>query len=165
MKVLNKLMDLKKGYPDLVELYQGASDQAIKARLSHSKFPMKDELTTILKFSNGFSVLDYCFLGVLNPKIRGLETLFLDDVIIIGTSGHEEYGIMDTTKGEGRVLVNRENIYGEKETIVIANSLESFLEQFFHKCELLLAHHKVSDIVSYIDDERFEDIIPDWKAI
>ena len=153
MNSLKTLIELSKSYPGQVVLYKGVNANMLRLIENHLELAevMKKELIGLLTYTNGFSILDYCFMGIGNPKIASLNFFTPGELILIGTAGDEEFGI-DFNEGS-RIFYSNNDIYGKNHIQYIQGSLDEFLSLFFEKCEILLANFREEDIVLYLDDD------------
>lgn len=145
MDCLQKLFALKASYPHDIILYP----QDIKNLM---KLPGRilgnfdSQLLDFLKLTNGASILDYCFYGFENNKLKiGFDENLMNKWVTFGHIAGSVVPFMSNSSGVNFGYLKDIIINGshpivffnqfKEDTLIIASSFESFLRSFLDRIE------------------------------
>lgn len=152
--VIRNLQELQIKYPKRVTLYEGLSDEKLDLLESLLALELDAHYKELLRFSNGFSIIDYCFLGFNNSV---LANLYQENYERIKIEGYQEFCFL-ATSGDEEFLLNIKNGKishledGLYETKLISDSFIEFMIQFVGKAKILLNVIPDNDSVMYFDE-------------
>jgi len=144
-KLLDKLDLLQINHSDYIKLYKNVDIKFLAKSIGKIPGSFDKQLLQFLKFTNGMSVFDYCFLS-FNNKDFGTDIykhtieLWHDNNMISGefvcflsTSINIEVGyIIDNTSDNHKIAIF---IDGEDHYKIIYNSFYDFFNDFLNKLE------------------------------
>jgi hypothetical protein len=141
-----KLLELTKRTKQ-IDLYQKFDVETTLARASKMPGEFDAQLLSLLKFSNGLGIFDYCFMGFKNPKLgqdidSDIEALEYPDlfpnecVAFMSSSSSEDFGyLVNLGDAQGNHPIAYNDPHNPYKIFVIASSFEKFMHTFLSDVE------------------------------
>lgn len=150
-ELFNKLKTLSQLYPNVIKLYPNVDLKHLAKSIGKIPYAIDKQLYQFLKFTNGMSVLDYCFLSFYNKEFgsniheytfdlwKDNSSLAGEFVCFMTTTINVEYGYVINPKSDGfnKISIYSKEIYG-LDYIVVYDSFYHFLNAFVLNLELYL---------------------------
>ena len=174
MKTKEKLIQLEEDY-DCITLYRNFDTKNLFKGIGRIPGSFDKEVLEFLKFTNGASIMDYCFLGIKNNKLGvnldefvlelwGTHDFLAGKIIpfMINSSG-ETFGFLLEGEGEKNPIVFHSNEFNEEEVLVISSSFNNFMSTFTEDVESTLVNSK-DDIFVQIEIEKWPYKLDHWLS-
>ena len=151
-----------------IKLYQNYDIKIIMKNIGKITVEVDKEYTEFLKYTNGASILDYCFLGLKNRELgvnlyENITELWqMDNMLtfkfwgIAGTSGGENFGYLDLKNKEGNHFIGYYSPDNLEQVYLAASSFKIFMKKCLKQIEITLELDK--EAIYTVDNNWFMDI-------
>jgi len=156
-------------------LYQKFSFDKTLERVSRLPYPFDNQLLEFLKFTNGASMFDYCFMGFNNNRLgsdidEDVESSAIANPLLagelisfMGTSTSDIFGYLVNMVDEfGNHAIAYNSLHYPQKIFVIASSFENFMKTFLDDVEDTLHSRREAKFLLGIDKDEWPLAIEHW---
>ncbi|HEY5749430.1 MAG TPA: SMI1/KNR4 family protein [Chryseolinea sp.] len=169
-----RLAELSRRSSQIV-LYQDFDFDATLKRVGQMPVKFDTQLLSFLRFSNGVSIFDYCFMGFKNNQLgididENVEELkFATDILtdefvaFMGTSSSDLFGyLLNMVDAHGNHPIAYNNLNEPRKVFVIASSFEGFMHTFLDDVEDMLDRYPNGEFLLEIENENWPRNVEHW---